>query len=141
MRATLILADYARVAEGKLDVIGGGWTAAGPGPVTMAIGVLVEVPWDERAGAHVIRLRLQDADGRQVQIQGPEGPPNPVEIGTEFQIQDLGKDHPDGAPVPFALAVNVPNLPLPGGQRFEWWLEIDGRTDVTWRVAFSTRRG
>lgn len=140
MKATLILGDYARVSEGKLDVIGGGWTVAGPGPITAGVGVIVEIPWDQRSGSHALRLRLTDADGRLVQIQQPDGSVQAIEIATEFQFESV-QEHVEGAPLPFALAVNVPNLPLPGGQRFEWWLEVDGQTNVAWKAAFSTRQG
>jgi hypothetical protein len=44
VRATLILADYAQAAEGKLNVIGGGWTVTGPLPAPSAIGLIVDVP-------------------------------------------------------------------------------------------------
>ena len=36
MKATLLLADAAQAAEGKLYVLGGGWSVTGPGPAPMA---------------------------------------------------------------------------------------------------------
>src|SRR6267154_2812745 len=33
MRATMMLADYAQIADGKLFISGGGWSTCGPGPV------------------------------------------------------------------------------------------------------------
>ena len=37
MRATLLLADYAVVANNKLTIVGGGWTTTGPEPQQFAI--------------------------------------------------------------------------------------------------------
>ena len=46
-KATLLLADSAQVAEGKLYIIGGGWTVIGLGTPS-AVAVYVSVPWDQR---------------------------------------------------------------------------------------------
>ena len=45
MKVTAMLADYAAAADGKLTIVGGGWTVTGPQPVPFAIAILVEVPW------------------------------------------------------------------------------------------------
>ena len=58
MRATMLLADYAQVAEGKLNVIGGGWTITGPLPSPFALALLIEVPWDRANEKHQLRLEL-----------------------------------------------------------------------------------
>lgn len=138
VKATLILGDYARVADGKLDVLGGGWTAAGPGPISMGIGVVVEVPWDERSETHSVRLALVDADGRQVQLQQADGSIQRIEIETTFELV-AGAEHPAGSPLPFCMAANLPGLPLPPKHRFEWLLTVDGKSFDSWRAAFSTR--
>ena len=70
MKATLILADYARVSEGKLDVLGAGWTVAGPDEVTMGLGVLVEVPWDQTNRSHQMVVRLLGEDGQLYPLPG-----------------------------------------------------------------------
>jgi hypothetical protein len=46
MRATLLLADYAVVANGKLTIVGGGWMITGPDPLPFAIALKLEVPSD-----------------------------------------------------------------------------------------------
>jgi hypothetical protein len=33
----MMLADYARIADGKLFISGGGWSACGPGPTPCAV--------------------------------------------------------------------------------------------------------
>ena len=47
MKATLMLADYATVSDGKLSIVGGGWSVTGPEPVPFGIALLIQVPWDQ----------------------------------------------------------------------------------------------
>ena len=137
MRTTLLLGDYARVAEGKLDVIGGGWTFTGPDPVTMGIGIIVEVPWDLANTTHQLALELLDPDGNLVQLDGPEGPQT-IQLATEFEVgRPAGQLA--GTPIPFPMAVNVNAVPLPPGQRYEWRVSIDGETHEDWTLRFQTR--
>ena len=137
MRTTVLLGDFARVAEGKLDVIGGGWTYTGPDPVTMGIGIIVEVPWDQANSTHELQLSLLGADGQLVEILGGEGPQT-IQLATQFEVgRPAGQAA--GTPIPFPLAVNVNAVPLPPGERFEWRLEINGETHEDWSVRFQTR--
>ncbi|WP_150132628.1 hypothetical protein [Intrasporangium calvum] len=84
-----------------------------------------------------MRLTLLGADGELVQLPGPNGQQQTIEVTTEFE---LGRP-PGVAPstsLPFALAINVNQVPLPRNQRFEWRLDIDGRTEPDWHVSFQT---
>src|SRR6202012_4382160 len=45
MRVTMMLADHAQVADGKLFISGGGWSVCGPGPVACGVAVLFHIPW------------------------------------------------------------------------------------------------
>ncbi|MEJ7583661.1 MAG: hypothetical protein WKF43_06105 [Acidimicrobiales bacterium] len=134
MRAQLLLADYAQVAEGKLNIIGAGWTFTGPGPSTFALGLLLEVPWDATNVDHEVVLRLVDQDGGPV--LDPSGAP--LIVLTTFQV-----GRPPGVPAGVSqsvpLAVNFPSLQLPPGTRFEWVLSIDGASEAEWNVSFATR--
>ncbi|HVF20770.1 MAG TPA: hypothetical protein VNA14_11060 [Mycobacteriales bacterium] len=137
MRTTLLLGDFARVAEGKLDIIGGGWTYTGPDPVTMGLGIIVEVPWDQANSTHELHLSLLGADGQLVEILGGEEPQT-IQLATQFEVgRPAGQAA--GTPIPFPLAVNVNAVPLPAGERFEWRLEINGETHEDWSVRFQTR--
>src|SRR5436305_13561516 len=67
MKITLLLADFARVANGKLDVIGGGWSMMNAqGPFGFFVAALFQIPWDQTHTTHKFRLDLLDADGRRV---------------------------------------------------------------------------
>ena len=64
MRATMMLADYAQIADGKLFISGGGWSTCGPGPTPCAVVAIFHVPWQETNEKVSFTLRLIDEDGR-----------------------------------------------------------------------------
>ncbi|TML25759.1 MAG: hypothetical protein E6G26_13230, partial [Actinobacteria bacterium] len=67
MKVTLLIADFARVASGKLDVIGGGWSMMNAqGPFGFFVAALFQIPWDQTNQKHQFRLELLDADGQGV---------------------------------------------------------------------------
>lgn len=132
MKATLILADYAMVAENKLTVVGGGWCFTGPDPIPSGIGILIEVPWDQTNQKHTWSLSLKDSDG-QVWV-GPDG--NPAQMDGEFET-GRPPGHPKGTPINLPVAINLPPFPLTPGSRYVWELVING--EHQWSVAFNVR--
>src|SRR6266849_4778866 len=92
MRVTMLLADAAQVADGKLYILGGGWTITGPGPSPFAIALKFEVPWSRSKQKHRVSIDLLDADGRAVSLGGPDDP-SPFVIEGEFEV-----DAPVGVP-------------------------------------------
>lgn len=138
MKATLMLADYAVVADGKLTIVGGGWSITGPAPTPFGIALKVEVPWDQANIKHSMRLELVDADGDLVTV-AQEGEERPIVIEGEFEAGRPPGLKP-GTPLDSMLAINFPSPPpIPPGGRYEWRLFIDGETQEDWRVTFSTR--
>jgi hypothetical protein len=138
VKVTLLLADSAQAVDGKLYVLGGGWSITGPEPTAMAIALKLEVPWDQANRRHVWRLELLDQDGDPVEAPGPDGDPAPVEITGEFELGRPAGLKP-GTPLDLPLAINLGPLSLSPGGRFVWRLSIDDRSDEDWQVAFSTR--
>lgn len=134
----MLLCDAAQVADGKLYVLGGGWSITGPDPTPSAIAVKLEVPWSEADQAHHWELFLVDADGREVTIEAPDGTKQPIEIRGDFQV---GKpaEIPEGSPIDLPLAFNLGPLPLAAGTRYTWRLVIDGHTEESWTLGFTTR--
>lgn len=137
MRVTMMLCDAAQVADGKLFVLGGGWSLTGPDPMPSAIAMKIDVGWYEADRAHHWELYLEDADGRPVMIETPEGS-QPVEVRGEFNVT-RPQTVPEGTPIDVALAVNIGPLPLAPGNRFIWKLSIDGDSDEQWALGFTTR--
>ena len=138
MKVTLLLADSAQAVEGKLYVLGGGWSITGPTPSGMALAIKIDVPWDRANIKHDFVLELVDGDGAPVLVpQGPEGEPQPIQISAQFEAgRPAGLRA--GTPLDVAMAINFTPLPLSPGERYEWRFTIGGFDDV-WSVAFSTR--
>jgi len=136
MKATLLLADYAVVSDGKLTVVGGGWSHTGRDPASFGIALLIQVPWDQANTVHVFSVELLDADGAAVLVDGEEGE-QAVAFGGEFEVGRPPGIKP-GTPLDFPVAVNSTPLPLEQG-RYEWRLTIDGDTRADWTLPFSVR--
>jgi hypothetical protein len=137
VRVTIMLADAAQAAEGKLYILGGGWSVTGPEPVPMAIALKFEVPWDQANRPHHWELELIDSDGNPVIAPTMEGE-QAVQIGGDFEV-GRPPGLPAGTPLDLPLAINIGPLPLTPASRYVWRLWVDGDTDEGWQVAFSTR--
>ena len=143
MKVTMLLADYVQLSDGKLTIVGGGWSLTGPDPAQFGIAILVHVPWDQANRRHTLRLELIDADGRAVTVPAPEGVEGDGEPivflnDVEFEVGRPAGIKP-GTPLELPLAVNSGPLPLEPGGRYEWRLSINGEGDEDWRLAFSVR--
>lgn len=137
MRATLLLADYAVVAEGKLTIVGGGWSQTGPEPVPFGIALLIQVPWDQANTPHSFTVELLDADGVPVSFAGEDGEEQAVAFGGDFEVGRPPGLKP-GTPLDFPVAINFTPLPLEPG-RYQWRLTIDGTSQADWTLAFTVR--
>jgi len=133
----MLLCDSAQVADGKLFVLGGGWSLTGPDPMPSAIAMKIDVEWHEADVVHHWELYLEDADGRPFMVDTPEGH-HPVEVRGEFTVT-RPTTVPEGTPIDVALAVNLGPLPLTPGNRYSWRLVIDGESSENWALAFTTR--
>ena len=68
----MLLADYAVVSDGKLTIVGGGWSQTGPEPASFGIGLLIQVPWDQANTMHAFAVELVDSDGAEVVLDEDE---------------------------------------------------------------------
>ena len=137
MKLTMLLADSAQAVNGKLYILGGGWTLIGPDPNPMAVAMLIDVPWDQTNRPHTWKLSLQDEDGQPVKLPTPIGD-QVVELTAEFEVGRPPGVKP-GTPLPVPLAVNIGPLPLPPGRGYVWVCWINGDTNDDWRLPFATR--
>jgi hypothetical protein len=137
IRVSMLLADAAQTVNGKLYILGGGWSIIGPNPQPFAIAMDIKTPWDRGDVTHPFRLELLDADGNSVEVPTPEGM-KPLFIEGEFTAEQ-NPDLKPGTPLDGVIALAVSALPLKPGGRFEWRLWIDGETDEDWVLPFSTR--
>jgi uncharacterized protein DUF6941 len=137
MRVTMMLADHAQVADGKLFISGGGWSFCGPGPVPCSVAVLFHVPWQHTNEKVAFTLRLVDEDGHPVLQPGPRGA-QPVQVDGQFEAgrpPGMTPGSEIGVPMSFGSVLN-----LPPGQRYTWVLEVSGHSEEDWRLSFATRQ-
>jgi hypothetical protein len=82
MRLTVILSDAAQTVDGKLYVLGGGWTqASGATPLHVALGIVAAVPWEDANRQHPVLVQLIREDGEPVEQDG-----GPVQAEGQFEI-------------------------------------------------------
>jgi hypothetical protein len=113
----MLLADSAQAVEGKLYILGGGWSSTGPVPTPSAIAIKFEVPWEAANRKHHVRIELLDSDGHPVLVPGPEAP-QPMLIQADLEVGRPPGITP-GTPLDSPLAINIGPLPLKSG-RYEW---------------------
>ena len=135
VRVTMLLADSAQVADGKLYILGGGITAMGPRPQPIGIAIRIEVPWDRANVPHTWRLDLLDEDGHPLTVRE-----KPLVVHGRFEAGRPAGSKP-GTPLSVPLAINFPAVPPTPGKSYTWQLSIDGTTHVDWRQSFHMRAG
>src|SRR4026207_2213705 len=86
VKANMLLADYAVVSDGKLTIVGGGWSQTGPEPASFGIGLLIQVPWDQANTRHSFSVELLDSDGTPVGFESDEDSDQVVAFGGEFEV-------------------------------------------------------
>jgi hypothetical protein len=139
MKVTMLLCDYAQVADGKLYIMGGGWSVTGPDPVASALAIKLDVPWNQ-ANRHIkLQLDLVDGDGRPVEYTGPWGTQR-VAFEATFEV-GRPPGLKEGTPIDVPFAISIPPLALEPGGRYSWELKIDGNTKAEWHLGFTTRAG
>ena len=135
----MLLADYAVVSDGKLTIVGGGWSQTGPEPASFGIALLIQVPWDQSNTMHTFSVELLDADGAHVVFETP----TTRRAGGRVRRRVRGRA-PAGAQAGDAARlpgrVNSTPLPLEPG-RYEWRLTIDDRPGGLERAVHRPWRG
>lgn len=130
MEALVLLCDFANVADGKLNIIGGGWSVVmAQGPVKLAVAVRVNTSWAETNMPHKLNLSLVDQDGGVV--LGPLGNPM-IQAGGEFEV-GRPPGMTQGEDLPNPLAFDLPPLPLASGV-YAFQIQID--TEPVGRATF-----
>ncbi len=137
MRVTMMLADAGQEVGGKLYILGGGWSVTGPNPMPSAVIVKIDIPWNDANTRHHFRLALRNADGEPVVVNSPNAE-EAVMIEGEFEA-GRPPGTPAGTSLDFCFVANIPALPLPPGERYEWRLWIDDETEEDWNRSFLTR--
>jgi hypothetical protein len=130
MEIDAFLADSAESVQGKLYAMGIGWNAivAGGFPFSqsrIALGIMVQVPYNETNEQHGLSVHLEDEDGRRKQlgIGGPDGAPI-AELRSSFTVgRPAGLPAGDAQMVSFAM--NFDQLPFDAPAMYNWVISID----------------
>lgn len=132
MNVTMLLADHAQVAAGKLFLSGVGWNLATSGPLGCGVGMIFELPWDLRGKRISFTVRLQNDQGQTVLQAGALGE-TPVRVNGHFEVGTPAGATPGDslhAPVAFNAQLQL----TPG--RYEWHLEIDDDPSIASSLPF-----
>lgn len=124
MEAQILLCDAAQVADGKLYILGGGWSQGNVvGPFQFSVALRVITAWNETNTRHQFTLRILTPDGQV--LLGPRG--NPMfEMQGEFEVgRPPGTPH--GANQVNCLAVPLPPFLFETGT-YEFRFEVGGET-------------
>ncbi len=114
----MLLCDFAESVNGKLYLMGGGWTIVrGPAPVNCAVAIKLDVPWTHTNQQHSLVLELLHEDGEPVTHPELE---EFVRIEVGFEV-----GRPPGAipgdPITNNMAFQFQAIPLAaGGFRFSF---------------------
>lgn len=116
----MLLCDAAQSHNGKLYILGGGWTqipATNPLP-PMALAVQLAIPWDQANERMALEAALVDEDGETIDLGS-----GPVVARTEIEVGRPPGMRP-GTPLSSPLVMNFGGLRLePGG--YVWELRVD----------------
>src|SRR5690348_10103230 len=113
----MLLCDAAETANGKLYVLGGGWSQVlvPESPLSMALAVKLSIPWDQANTRFRVQVRLVNEDGEEVAT--PDGEPiradGQVEVG-----RPPGLKPGEALDAPFVLSFTNVTL-APGGYVWE----------------------
>jgi hypothetical protein len=136
LRATMMLADHAQVADGKLFISGAGWSSCAAGHAPCAVALIFHVPWQESDQTISFSLQLLDEDGRPVTQPGAQDG-LPVQVNGHFTASSRPGMTP-GAEINVPVSFNTV-LQLEPGRRYSWVLEINGQADDAWHLPFATQ--
>jgi Family of unknown function (DUF6941) len=118
MELAALLCNHAEVQNNRLYLSGGGTDQSvipagqrGPWSVSLAIGLIIEVPLIETNRDHAVHIALLEAEGNPVEVQSNSTDHKPFGIDLRF---NLGRPPhlESGSSQNVALAVNMPILPF-----------------------------
>jgi hypothetical protein len=133
-----MLADAAQVVDGKLYVLGGGWSTIVPGGPFAVCGI-IDIPWHQGTDWHSLRLELIDGDGEAVCVPAEDGEPQPLVVDPPKYRATIAPHVKPGTSLGWPFAMNVsPGLPLEPAAIYEWRISIDGKSEEGWTLPFST---
>lgn len=119
-QATVLLCDAAESVNGKLYILGAGWSQVlANNPTNMVLAVKLVIPWNRANEAITVRASLVDEDREEaVDLgQGPVMAEAGIEMGRPPGLRQ-------GTPLDASFVLPFPGLSLPSGG-YVWKVEIN----------------
>jgi uncharacterized protein DUF6941 len=116
----ILLCDFAEVLDGKLYVMGGGWTRIQRAQPTFSVSIAgkVLIPWAEVGHSHAFAVTLMDSDRKPVLHDDKR-------VGA---FGEIGQDPPpgldEGQPLDLPIAFRFDGLNLDAGS-YSWVCTVD----------------
>lgn len=125
MEVDLLLCDHAEAINGKLYIMGGGWSIlyAANRPATMYLAMIVTFDWTDTNIKHEFLAELLTADGEPVTM--PIDQTRPVRAHASMEVGRPPGIKP-GTSLPAPIAFGVAGLILDVGL-YVWNVKVDGR--------------
>jgi len=135
MQLDAILCNHAEAVNNLLYIAGGGiemaYVPPGVNPpyqISLGIGVMVTVPWQQTNQQHKVEIELMTEDGEPVTVPAGPGTMAPLHAQLVFNV-----GRPPGLTVGddqhVCLAANLPTLPIPAFGKYEFIIRIDGNDE------------
>lgn len=128
MNATMLLCDAAEEPNGKLYILGAGWTHVlrPDKPINMALAIVLHVPWEQANRRHELEVSLLTEDGQPALLGD-----NPVKVQGAVEVrQSLGGK--PGDELDAVTAVTFAGISLPTGG-YVWELLVNGESSARTR--------
>jgi hypothetical protein len=124
IEATMLLCDAAQAVNGKLYILGGGWsmlTMLQP-RASMSLAVKLSVPWSRANERLHVEASLVTDQGEAVTVGTEDGPERPILAGGDIELgRPAGLRH--GTPLDATFAMNFEGLSLQAGG-YVWVLRV-----------------
>lgn len=133
----MLLADSAVVSEGKIFMLGGGWSITSAPTPPFAVVVKIEVPWNETNERHTLSLELLNDDYTAVTISSGEQEVALVATGQFEMGRPPGVAK--GTALDLPIVFSFQSLNLQPDHRYVWRLSIDASPEQVRTLVFSTR--
>lgn len=124
MRGLILICDFAEVLNGKLYIMGGGWSrfALTPGRpfVDVSVAAKIYFPWTSANKPVQMEIALFTEDGGRVTHDG-----QPIQVSGAVEV-GRPPGLPNGTEIDLPITWKFNALPLAVG-RYEWQLIVDGQ--------------
>jgi hypothetical protein len=131
LTVTMLMADAAQVADGKLSVLGGGIAIVPSRPQPMALAFVVTVPYSRADQTIPWVCELLDDAGLPVMA-------GDVPVLVNGQVSAArAPGWPEHQPLNIPVVISFGALPVVPGRSYRWRLAVDGASDDRWVLAFS----